>query len=221
MDLYRGLLKRCKILIFREKKVHDGYISLWVEIVDIEKVEETVSRRTNTFKELIEMPLCRSSDVFLKDEQRIRIAVSGRVRFPQARQKSAHTFMFLHTATESFMSFPVQLVGGMHIAPYAQIEFLDDRGRNNRLHIAHFFPDQFSTAQPHVPRLNLAAQGHRNINHPQPLLCNEVTLENIGTDAISSDNKGMQFKIIVEIKNKHTNPYENQNPIHIYLKLEK
>lgn len=194
MDLYRGLLKRCKILIFREKKVHDGYISLWVEIVDIDKVEETVRRRIDTLKDLIEMPSCRSSDVFLKDEQHIRIAVSGRVRFPQARQKSAHTFTFLHTATESFMSFPVQLVGGMHTAPYAQIEFLDDRGRNYRLHNAHFFPDQFPPAQAHVPRLNLAAQGHRHINHPQLLLSNEVTLENIIANAISSDNEGMQLK---------------------------
>ncbi|KAJ8310383.1 hypothetical protein KUTeg_012248, partial [Tegillarca granosa] len=135
-----GLLKQCTILIFIHK-THKDFLTLWVEIVKIDEVEEKVSKRTSE-SELIELPLCRSPDVFLCDAQRIRISVSGIARFVKGRTHCSQTLTFLHTARNNYMSFPLEIKRQMDNQPFAIIDFFDDNNNKRRLYTAHFDPDQ-------------------------------------------------------------------------------
>lgn len=178
IETNRGTLKQCTILVFA-KKTYATFLSLWIEIVSIDKADEVSKDRENKH-EMKEIPFCRSPDVFLYDTQRIRIDVSGNVKCIQTKEKFAHTLTFLHTANDSHLSFPLQIYRRMDGVPFAIIDFINDSDKRRvvrRLHTAHFDPERVSATEPNTPRTflyksppnktNQREQYHRSISAPE------------------------------------------------------
>jgi hypothetical protein len=127
----------CKILFFQGNYTPTN-ISVMLECVAKDSMEEVIKRRRSLGYELVQK--CPSPDFFFPVNQRIRVYVAGRFALDKHIGKSYYCFTFFPFAVDNYIYFPVHRYTGMECAAFGIMSFREDNGTKKDLHVIHYDP---------------------------------------------------------------------------------
>lgn len=117
-----GLCYPCKFLTFI-KKVSEEFFQVWCEVVKKEKWKEIEAIRLRENPHIQKLKDSNSKDVFLSDNQRIKIDIKGNSMLGPELPKNLLLMTFMQMADGNHIFPPFRKNVGMHNVPYSTITY--------------------------------------------------------------------------------------------------
>lgn len=162
-----GFKYHCKLITF-VKKLTEGYVQIWCELVKKENWKEIEAKRLEDHPTLQKLKDADSRDIFISERQRLRVDIKGNSFVGPETPKNSLLITFFPIADDNHIFPPLRKRGGMHGTPYSTITYSMDSGRKTSLHTLTFDPWTLpKTISRKPPRgANELDQSRTSINSP-------------------------------------------------------